>query len=161
MSTTKKTARQNNKFKGILKISSGSVLIMAALLMPVIILLTGMIVDIGRAFAFKAELNRACMVASEEATKQINMEIAQKQGENELKQDFDQVIIEYFNKNIYSRKSYSIDKLDYDVIGGISDPKYIRVTAQASVACFFLKLIGINNIEIHSDACGRLRDLEI
>ena len=136
-------------------------MIMMAFLMPLFLILLGMITDIGRALVFKAELNRACMIASEEATKQIDIDLAESMGENILDEKYGRIIIEYFNRNIYLRSAHTIDGLDYNVVGGITNPRYIRVEATAKIDCFFLKIIGINTIDIHSDACGRLRSLEM
>ncbi len=130
---------------------------MMAFLMPVLMILTGMVTDLGRALAFKAELNKACMIAAEEATKQINISIAEAKGKSVLAGDYEEVIIEYFNNNISPRQSYHISGLDYDVSGGAENPKFLNVFSEACIDCFFLKIIGINEILIHSSACGRLK----
>lgn len=148
------------RFKKEFANPAGTVLIMMAFLIPLFIIILGMITDIGRALVFKAELNRACMIASEEATKQINMDLAESLGENILDEDYGQAITEYFSKNIYPRSARRIEGLEYEVSGGVQNPGYIRVRAAANIDCFFLKIIGINSIKVHSDACGRLRSLE-
>ena len=139
---------------------TGTVFIMLAFLMPLFMMITGMITDIGRALVFKSELNRACMIASEEASKQINMDLAESGGENILDADYGQVVVEYFTENIYLRECHRIKSLEYGVLEGISNPRYLRVNAVANIDCFFLKIIGINSIDIHSSACGRLKSLE-
>ena len=145
------------KVKSSFKNVRGTVLIMMAFLMPVLMILAGMVTDLGRALAFKTELNKACMIAAEEATKQINISIAENEGKTVLEQDYEKVIIEYFNNNISPRQSYHISGFDYDVYGGSENPKFLNVFSEASIDCFFLKIIGINEIKIHSAACGRLK----
>ena len=152
--------RSTSRLKKSFLNPAGTVLIMIAFLIPLFLILLGMITDIGRALVFKAELNRACMVASEEATKQINIDLAESSGENVLDEDYSKVIMEYFNKNIYQRSGHRIMGIDYEVFGGVSNPRYIRVGASVDIDCFFFKIIGINSIEIHSHGCGRIRSLE-
>ncbi|MBU4292842.1 MAG: pilus assembly protein, partial [Actinobacteria bacterium] len=54
--------------------SPGNVLIFTAILMPLFILLIGLVTDIGRALVYKEELNKACMIAAEEACKKIDID---------------------------------------------------------------------------------------
>lgn len=140
--------------------SRGSVMVFFAIILPVFILLTGMVVDIGRAMAEKTELNKACMVAAEEASKCIDMEAAQELGINRLADNFPDIIYEYFNKNYRSKDYVSINYLKYNVIDSIDNPKYIEVYSQAKVQCFFLKIVGIDDILVNSRALGRLRRIK-
>ena len=78
--------------------NKGSVLLIVAILLPVFILLLGFVVDIGRAFLYKEEINKACMVAAEEASKCIDIEAAQEFGINKLADDYPDIIYEYFYK---------------------------------------------------------------
>ena len=141
------------------KNNKGSVLILTAILIPVFILITGMVVDIGRSLVYKEELNKACMVAAEEASKIIDMDEAQNSGTSILTDKFAYVIEEYFYKNYNSKDYCTINYLNYEITGGMDNPKYLRVSCEAYVKCFFLKIVGINDILIHSQACGRLRRL--
>lgn len=137
--------------------SRGAILIFFALIIPVILLIAGMISDIGRAFAFKAELNRACMVASEEATKEIDMITAQNSGKNKLRAEFHEIIQHYFYENIAQKDNFSVSELNCDINGSGENPKYVSVSCRARLNCFFLKFIGINYIEINSSGNGRLK----
>lgn len=153
---------KSNSSGRMIKLTSnkGTVLILVAILLPILILFVGMVIDIGKAMAFKAELNKACMVAAEEATKCIDIETAQSFGANRLKDNYSDVICEYFSRN-YKPKDYTnVNYLDFNVIESLENPKYIEVFCQAEVKCFFLKIIGINEILIHSKACGRLRRIK-
>ncbi|MBC7333597.1 MAG: hypothetical protein H5T85_03925 [Actinobacteria bacterium] len=137
----------------------GAVLIVVTLLLPVFVLLMGMVVDIGRALAYKAELNKACMIAAEEASKSIDIRVAQVLGINRLSEDYSTVIKEYFTRN-YQNKDYAIiNYVRYRVIGGTDNPKYIEVYCEAKLGSFFLKTIGIDYIVVHASANGRLRRL--
>jgi len=140
--------------------NKGSVLVLVAMLMPVFILLTGFVVDIGRAFLYKEEINKACMIAAEEASKCIDMEAAQNLGINRLEPDYPDIIYEYFYKNYENPAGCAIKSLDYNVIESIDNPKYIEVYCEADVKCFFLKIISIENITIHTKANGRLRRIK-
>lgn len=144
----------------IYKRKDGSVLITTAILLPLFMMLIGMVTDIGNALVCKAELNKACMVAAEEATKQIDMEIAQYEGLNVLGENFGQTISTFFYDNITYKPSLVVEGLNYHVIGEEENPKYIEVYCIAQVKCFFLKFIGIQNITVHSNALGRLRSLK-
>ena len=138
----------------------GSALVVVAILLPVFILIVGMVVDIGKAMVFKEELSKACMVAAEEASKCIDIKAAQELGVNRLASNYPDIIYEYFNKN-YEIKDYtSVNYLNYSVIESVDNPKYIEVYCEAEVKCFFLKIVGINNILIHSRALGRLRRIK-
>lgn len=140
--------------------NKGSVLIIVAMLLPVFILLTGFVVDIGRAFLYKEEINKACMIAAEEASKCVDMEAAQTQGINKLEDNYPDIIYEYFYKNYQDSTGCSINYLDYKVIDSLDNPKYIEVYCEADVSCFFLKIISIDNITIHTKANGRLRRIK-
>src|SRR3989304_6561049 len=134
----------------------GSILIIVALLLPVFILLAGFVVDIGRAFLYKEEINKACMIAAEEASKCIDIEAAQELGVNRLADNYSDIIYEYFYKNYNNDAGCSINYLNYNVIENIDNPRYIEVYCEADVSCFFLKIISINDITIHTKANGRL-----
>jgi len=143
-----------------LKVSKGSILVTVAMLMPIFILLTGFVADIGRAFLYKEEINKACMIAAEEASKCIDIEAAQTLGVNRLADNYPDIIYEYFYKNYRDADGCKINDLDYDVIESIDNPKYIEVNCEAEVSCFFLKIISIDNITIHTSANGRLRRIK-
>ena len=140
--------------------NKGSILLIVAILLPVFILLLGFVVDIGRAFLYKEEINKACMVAAEEASKCIDIEAAQEFGINKLADDYPDIIYEYFYKNYKDTADCSINNLQYNVIESIDNPKYIEVYCEADVKCFFLKIISINSITIHTKANGRLRRIK-
>ncbi len=137
----------------------GSVLLIVAILLPVFILLLGFVVDIGRAFLYKEEINKACMVAAEEASKCIDIEAAQEFGVNRLADNYPDIIYEFFYKN-YKDTDCSINNLQYNVIESIDNPKYIEVYCEADVRCFFLRIISIDNIKVHTKANGRLRRIK-
>ncbi len=143
-----------------LKLKRGSILITVAILMPIFILLAGFVVDIGRAFMYKGEINKACMVAAEEASKCIDMEAAQVLGINRLENNYPDIIYEYFYRNYKDADGCKIKYLNYDVIESVDNPKYIEVSCGADVSCFFLKIISINNITIHTRTNGRLRRIK-
>ncbi|MBA7600333.1 hypothetical protein ES703_07383 [subsurface metagenome] len=84
-----------------------------AILMPIFILLLGFVVDIGRAFLYKEEINKACMVAAEEASKCIDIEVAQNSGVNRLEDNCLDIISQYFYKNCKVTDDCSIDYLNY------------------------------------------------
>jgi len=140
--------------------NKGSILIIIALLMPLFILLTGFVVDIGRAFMYKEEINKACMVAAEEASKCIDIDAAQEFGVSRLTEDYSDVISRYFYKNYDNDSGCNINYLSYSVMDNIDNPKYIEVFCEANVECFFLKIISIDNIAIHTMANGRLRKIK-
>ena len=140
---------------------NGTVMVLAAFLMPMFLLLTGAAVDAGRAFVCKAELNKACMVAAEEASKEINMSAAQKEGLVSIDlEDFDNTISEYFNKNILPKENYHVRSLEVDILDSASNPRYVVIKCCTEVDCFFLKIFGIKSIFVNSGATGRLRRLK-
>lgn len=143
-----------------LSVNKGSILILIALLLPVFMLLVGFVVDIGRVFLYKEEINKACMVAAEEASKCIDIEAAQTLGINKLADNYPDIIYEYFYKNYENNTGCSIKNLGYSIVDSIDNPKYIKVYCEADVSCFFLKIISINNITIHTKANGRLRRIK-
>jgi hypothetical protein len=139
--------------------SIGAILILFAVLMPVILMIAGMVSDIGRAFVMKAELNRACMIASEEMTKEIDLAAAQDNGSNTIDGNISDILEYFFDNNILQRKNYKINDLRYCIEGGGSNPRYISVFCEAEIECFMLKITGINTIKIHSSGNGRLKKL--
>lgn len=143
-----------------LKNNRGSALVLMIILIPVFLLIVGMIVDIGRAFVIKEELNKACMIAAEEASKCIDIDIAESSGTNNLSGEYSDTINYSFYNN-YKNKSYSrINYLNHNISGGTNNPRYIEVLCEAEVDCFFLKLISIDSIRVHSKANGRLRRIK-
>lgn len=139
--------------------SPGNVLIFTAILMPLFILLIGLVTDIGRALVYKEELNKACMIAAEEACKKIDIDYAQSSGNNILDSSFEQDLFKYFEQNYKPKQNFILNYINYDIAGGIDNPKYLEVRCEAEVKCIFLKIAGIENIKIHSQANGRLRSL--
>jgi len=140
--------------------NKGSILIIIALLMPLFIVLIGFVVDIGRAFMYKEEINKACMIAAEEASKSIDINAAQEFGVNRLAEDYSDIINMYFYRNYDNDSGCNINYLSYNVLDNIDNPKYIEVYCEANVECFFLKMISIDNIAIHTKANGRLRRIK-
>jgi hypothetical protein len=140
-----------------MKDKKGSILVLVIILLPVFLLILGMIVDIGRAFVLKEELNKACMIAAEEASKCIDIEAAEYSGKNNLSSEYTEVIDYFFYSN-YEKNPYSrIKHLEHNIYGGAGNPKYIEVSSEAEIDCFFLKIISIKNIKVHSEANGRLK----
>ena len=119
-----------------------------------------MVVDIGRSLAYKEELNKACMAAAEEASKDIDMSVAQNSGKNILNDSYRNIIYDFFENNYEPKNNCDIDYLNYEVIGGLENPKFIKVSCEAKIKCFFLKIVGINDILVHSEANGRLRQIK-
>jgi len=139
--------------------SRGNVLIFTAILVPLFILLIGLVTDIGRALVYKEELNKACMIAAEEACKKIDIDYAQSSGNSILESSFEQDLFKYFEQNYEPKQNFILNYINYDVAGGADNPKYLEVRCEGQVKCIFLKITGIENIKIHSRANGRLRSL--
>ena len=108
----------------------------------------------------KEDLYKACLVSAEEASKAIDMEEAQINGANNLRTDYKTIVDYYFNKNFLPMGNASLNNLDCIVVNSIEDPKYILVKAESGYETFFLKIIGIEKINVHSQAQGRLRKIK-
>jgi hypothetical protein len=150
---------QGNQGKYSKQGSPGNVLIFTAILMPLFILLIGLVTDIGRALVFKEELNKACMIAAQEACKKIDIDYAQSSGNNILDSSFEQELFKYFEQNYRHKQNFILNYINYDISGGMDNPKYLEVRCEGQIKCMFLKIVGIENIKIHSQANGRLRSL--
>ena len=137
----------------------GNVMLELALIMPLFILLIGLVTDIGRALVYKEELNKACMIAAEEACKKIDIDFAQSSGSSVLDSSFEQELFKYFEQNYKPKQNFILSYINYDIAGGTGNPKYLEVRCEGQVKCIFLKIVGIENIKIHSQANGRLRSL--
>ncbi|MCL5772525.1 MAG: hypothetical protein M1479_09695 [Actinobacteria bacterium] len=148
------------KTEDILKNEKASSMILSAVLLPVFVMLIAFVIDIGGSMMLKEELYKACLISAEETSKAIDLNKAQTEGLNNLNADFEQVINDYFQKNFKPVKNASLSNLDYEVIDSIENPKYILVAGQAQYKTFFLKIIGIENINVHSQAQGRLRRIK-
>ena len=148
------------KLSSRFKNSSGSAIVLIAILLPVFLLIIGMVVDIGRALMCKEELNKACMIAAEESSKCINIETAQSLGSNILSDDYTDTIYYFFYENYNEKPNSRINYINYSVLDNVTNPKYIEVSCEAEIDCFFLKLISIENIKVHSKANGRLRRIK-
>lgn len=135
-------------------------MILSAMLMPIFIMLIAFAIDIGGSMMLKEELYKACLVSAEEASKSIDLDKAQIYGLNNLNTDFEIVINYFFQKNYLPMKNSSLSHLNYEVVNSIEDPKYILVTGESQYKTFFLKIIGIENINVHSQASGRLRRIK-
>lgn len=148
------------KTADILKNEKASSMILSAVLLPVFVMLIAFVIDIGGSMMLKEELYKACLISAEEASKAIDLDKAQTEGLNNLNADFEQVINDYFQKNFKPVKNASLSNLDYEVIDSIENPKYILVAGEVQYKTFFLKIIGIENINVHSQAQGRLRRIK-
>jgi hypothetical protein len=143
-----------------LKKECGSVFVFIIILVPIFLMMTGMVVDIGRAFIIKEELNKACMIAAEEAAKCIDIDSAEEYGNNTLSNNYNEIINVFFYHNFPERDNCQINYLDHSVSGGTDNPRYIEVSCEAEVQCYFLKLVSIDSIKVHSMANGRLRRIK-
>ena len=123
-------------------------------------LIAGFVIDIGRAFLYKEEINKACMIAAEEASKCIDIEAAQDLGVNKLADNYSDIVYEYFNKNYKNVADCTINILNYNVVESTDNPRYIEVYCEADVMCLFLKIVSIDNITVHTKANGRLRRIK-
>jgi Flp pilus assembly protein TadG len=141
-------------------IKNGSVMTFFALLLPVFILLTGFVIDIGRAFVLKSELNKACLIAAQEASRCVDLEKAMDDGSNIIRGDYSLILREFFYKNFYQRQDFSITSLDHSIGGSRDDPRYVQVSAKANSHCFFLRMIGIEYIVVNAEGIGRLRKIK-
>lgn len=138
----------------------GSVLVGLAIAMPLFILVCGMVIDIGRALAYKAELNKACMIAAEESSKTIDMGYAEDLGGNILTEDYQDIARDFFYDNTGDGEYLSLDRIDIGVIPSRERPRFIVVGCSGSIECFFLRTIGIDSIKVNSKALGRLRRIK-
>jgi hypothetical protein len=138
----------------------GSVLTFFALLLPVFFLMTSFVVDLGKAFVLKSELNKACLIAAEEAAKCIDLSKAQDMGINTLDSGYVTVLGEFFYNNVRQRSGMSIISLSYYVIDSTSDPRYIEVRSQAISECHFLRIFGIGHITVNAKGIGRLKKIK-
>lgn len=143
-----------------LKNEKAASLILMAILMPVFIMLIAFVIDIGGSIMLKEELYKACLISAEEASKIIDLDKAQTEGLNNLGSSFEDIINDYFKKNFKPMKNSSLNNLNYKVADSIENPKYILVTGEANYKTFFLKFIGIENINVHSQAQGRLKRIK-
>lgn len=148
------------KFLNIFKNEKASSLILMAILMPIIIMLIAFVIDIGGSIMLKEELYKACLISAEEASKIIDLNKAQNEGVNNLSSSFEDTINDYFRKNFKPMKNSSLKNLNYKVVSSIENPKFVLVTGEANYKTFFLKFIGIENINVHSQAQGRLKRIK-
>ena len=148
------------KFLNIFKNEKASSLILMAILMPIIIMLIAFVIDIGGSIMLKEELYKACLISAEEASKIIDLNKAQNEGVNNLSSSFEDTINDYFKKNFKPMKNSSLKNLNYKVVSSIENPKFVLVTGEANYKTFFLKFIGIENINVHSQAQGRLKRIK-
>ena len=143
-----------------IKAEKGSVIVLIVIVIPIFLLVTGMVIDIGRAFIVKEELNKACMIAAEEATRCINIDIAEEYGTNTLSTEYNSIINDFFYYNFAEKDYCKINYINHYIAGGSGNPKYIEVICEAEIDCFFLKMVSIETIKIHSVANGRLRRIK-
>jgi hypothetical protein len=148
------------KLLNIFKNEKASSLILMAILMPIIIMLIAFVIDIGGSIMLKEELYKACLISAEEASKIIDLNKAQNEGVNNLSSSFEDTINDYFRKNFKPMKNSSLKNLNYKVVSSIENPKFVLVTGEANYKTFFLKFIGIENINVHSQAQGRLKRIK-
>ncbi len=153
--------RKNDYLYNFFKKETATVLITVAILMPLFMLIIGMTVDIGRAFVYKEEINKACMVSAEEAAKEIEVLTAQQSGFTRLDvQRAQEIAAEYFDRNYLQKSGCSINDFNCSVFDDSSNPKYLQVNCQAKVDCYFLKMFGIESIKVNSAASSRLKSIK-
>ncbi len=143
-----------------IKSEKAASLISSAILLPIFVMFIAFVIDIGGSMMLKEELYKACLISAEEVSKAIDLDKAQTLGLNNLNNTFEQVIDDYFQKNFKPADNVDLKNLDYEVIDDIENPKYVLVSGEAQYKTFFLKIIGIENINVHSQALGRLRRIK-
>jgi hypothetical protein len=157
----KETERKNYYLHEYFKKETATVLMTCAILMPLFILIAGMTIDIGRAFVYKEEINKACMVSAKEAAKEIEVLTAQKYGSTRLDvPSAQEIAVEYFNRNYLQNLGCHINDFNCIVFDESSNPKYLQVNCHAEIDCYFLKMVGIKNIKINTAASSRLRSIK-
>jgi hypothetical protein len=157
----KAAIRKNNYCYNYFKKETATVLITVAILMPLFILITGMTVDIGRALVYKEEINKSCMISAEEAAKEIEVLTAQQSGFTRLDKGMaEEIAAEYFNRNYLQKPGCSIKDFNCSVFDESSNPKYLQVSCQGEVECYFLKMFGIDSIKINTAANARLKSIQ-
>ena len=143
-----------------LKNEKAGTLVITAMLLPIFILLTAFVIDIGGSMMLKGDLYKACLISADEASKAVDMEKSQTDGLNNLSANYLSVANYYFGKNFLPMGNAGLNSLDCTVVNSIEDPKYILVSAEAQYKTFFLAIIGIEKINVHAQAQGRLRKIK-
>jgi hypothetical protein len=153
--------QKNNYLNNYFRKETATVLVTVTILMPLFMMIIGMTVDIGRAFVYKEEINKACMVSAEEAVKEIEVLTAQHSGFTQLDiQRAQEIAVEYFSRNYFQKPDCSVNDFNCSVFDESTNPKYLQISCQAKVDCYFLKMFGIENIKINSAASSRLRSIK-
>lgn len=139
---------------------TGTILITIAVIIPIILIIVGFIVDIGRALAVKENLNQACMVAASETAKCLNITTAMNDGRSTLCDEYQETAMQYLYANFQNNESLQLNNINLEIVDNNNEPKFIKVLCELEMNCYFLPIMGINNINIHSSANGRLKRIK-
>jgi hypothetical protein len=133
------------------KNESGSTTVLVVAILPVVFLLMGLSIDVGRIIAAKAELYKASDVAAREIAKEINVREASQTGQIIRGVD-DADAGEWVDKNLDGLCGAEL--LDVKVV---NSEVYVEVESRARVPLLFSGLINKRSTTIRATGLGRLK----
>lgn len=133
----------------------GQTTVLIIVLLPVIILLLGWSVDIGRVLAVRAELFKASDIAAQEVAKEIDIREAQLSGRKSWPEM--EVQAEYWvNQNLENLAGGRLTQVNVK-----SDERFVYVDTQARIPLIFSVLAGRREAHIRARGIGRLRKIKL
>ncbi len=114
---------------------TGSVTIMVVAFLPVLLLMLGLSIDVGRILASKAELYKACDIAARETARRIDVVEASATGNQKRDVAIDEVEV-FIKKNLNTARGMHVVGVTV-----ISTKTHVMVTCRAEVPLLFSGLI--------------------
>lgn len=137
--------------KNIIFDEGGSVTILVVALLPILLLLMGLSIDIGRVLAAKAELYKANDVAAREIARQIDLERASRTGEQEQHVSTENAVA-WVQENLDGLSGAKL--LDVNVV---NTEGFVEVESRAEVPLLFSLLANRRSSTIKVRSIGRLK----
>ena len=133
--------------------SRGSVTVLIVAVLPVLLLLMGWSIDVGRVLAVKTELYKAGDIAAREMAKRIDMEAASADGrqERELSEAKARELVENNLDGLSGAKLTDVQVIE----SGVN----IKISCAAEVPLLFCGIIGRKSEKVSATGLGRIKIL--
>ncbi len=129
----------------------GSVTVLIIAFLPVLLLLLGLSIDIGRILAAKTELYKACDIAARETARRIDVVEASVTG-NQRRGVTTEQVTAFVEENLNSDRGVRIESVDM-----VSTDTHVTVTCKASLPLLFSGLINRHASTITVTGMARIK----
>ncbi len=156
---------KNIKMKKIIKNETGSYAIIAAVMIPIFLLMAALAVDMSILFAARVELLKASDIAAIEVSKYLDLEQPQISEEGYIiiiKSEYADYATEWVKENFNNKFGGSLDEVSvrFGPINSNENPEIVYVQSTANIPLHFAKIIGMASTDVSVEGSARIREVK-